>query len=30
MKLHWQTQQSDIVLEGPAELVAWGAFYFSR
>lgn len=30
MTLSWQTPQSEIVLEGPAELVAWGGFYFSR
>src|SRR5690606_25211085 len=30
MTLRWPTPQSEIILEGPAELVAWGAFYFSR
>lgn len=30
MTLRWQTPQSDIILEGPADLIAWGAFYFSR
>lgn len=29
MTLRWHTPQSDIILEGPAELVAWGGYYFS-
>ena len=28
MTVRWQTPQSEVLLEGPAELIAWGAFYF--
>ncbi len=26
----WPTPQSEVILKGPAELVAWGALYFTR
>ncbi|MBI1358102.1 MAG: diaminopimelate epimerase [Acidobacteria bacterium] len=30
MTVRWQTPQSEVSLEGPAELIAWGALYFPR